>query len=165
MAPNFEKLLALFGDAKVEMVVIGGVAMNAQGSAYVTFDLDLCYRRTKENIVRMCDALAPYQPRLRGGPENLPFRFDAGTVKRGLNFTLTTSLGDLDLLGEVTGIGSYDAVLQTSEWREIEGKKYLVLSLAGLIQAKRAAGRKKDLNALPELEALRDLKERMGGKK
>jgi hypothetical protein len=113
----------------------------------------------------MCDALAPYQPRLRGGPENLPFRFDAETVRRGLNFTLTTSLGDLDLLGEVTGIGSYDAVLQTSEWREIEGKKYLVLSLAGLIQAKRAAGRKKDLNALPELEALRDLKERMGGKK
>jgi len=164
MAPNFEKLLALFSDAKVEIVVIGGVAMNAQGSAYVTFDLDLCYRRTKENIARMCDALAPHQPRLRGAPENLPFRLDAETVGRGLNFTLITNLGDLDLLGEVAGIGSYDAVLQTSELREIEGKKYLVLSLAGLIQSKRAAGRKKDLNALPELEGLRDLKERMGGK-
>jgi len=112
----------------------------------------------------MCDAVASYHPRLRGAPENVPFRFDAETVKRGLNFALATDLGDLDLLGEITGIGSYDAVLQTSEWREIAGKRYLVLSLAGLIQAKRAAGRKKDLNALPELEALRDLKERMGGK-
>jgi hypothetical protein len=164
MAANFGKLLALFSDANVEIVVIGGVAMNAQGSAYVTFDLDVCYKHTKENIARMCDALAPHQPRLRGAPENLPFRLDADTVKRGLNFTLITSLGDLDLLGEVTGIGSYDAVLQTSELREIDGKEYPVLSLTGLIQSKRAAGRKKDLNALPELEALRDLKERMGRK-
>ena len=46
-----------------------------------------------------------YQPYLRGAPPGLPFRWDDRTLKAGLNFTLTTTLGDLDLLGEVAGGG------------------------------------------------------------
>jgi hypothetical protein len=40
------------------------------------------------------------------------------TVRRGLNFTLRTTRGDLDLLGEVTGGGGYEALLPHS--RELE---------------------------------------------
>jgi hypothetical protein len=41
---------------------------------------------------------------LRGAPPGLPFRFDEAKIQSGLNFTLSTSLGDLDLLGEITGV-------------------------------------------------------------
>jgi hypothetical protein len=50
----------------------------------------------------------PYEPYLRGAPRGLPFRFDLETLERGLNFTLTTTLGPLDLLGEIVGGGGYE---------------------------------------------------------
>jgi hypothetical protein len=84
-----DPIRALF-DANVEFVLIGGAAMQMQGSAYLTEDLDFCYSRSAKNRERLARAMAPHHPRLRGALENLPFRFDAATIKRGLNFTLMT---------------------------------------------------------------------------
>jgi hypothetical protein len=33
------------------------------------------------------------------------------TLRRGVNFILTTLLGDIDLLGEIAGGGGYDGLL------------------------------------------------------
>lgn len=154
---QFEHALKALSEAGVEFVVIGGVAIAAYGSAYVTFDLDVCYRRTPENIQRLKNALAPHHPRLRGASPDLPFRLDVPTLSRGLNFTLTTDLGDLDLFGEVPGIGSFDAVLTRCRVIELFGRRCSVLSLDGLIASKRAAGRPRDLAVLPELEALSEI--------
>jgi len=71
-----------------------------QGSAYLTLDLDLCYSRKKENLEKLAKALAPFNPSLRGAPRGLPFQLDERTLRLGLNFTLTTVLGDVDILGE-----------------------------------------------------------------
>jgi len=134
--------------------VIGGLAAQAHGSARITQDTDFLYRRTPENIDRLAAALAPYKPYLRGAPPGLPFRFDPRTVRQGLNFTLQTTLGDVDLLGEVAGIGNYDAVLPHAVPLPVLGRDVLVIDLPWLIRAKRAAGRPKDLEAIAELEAL-----------
>ncbi|HEX8424247.1 MAG TPA: hypothetical protein VF634_12580, partial [Pyrinomonadaceae bacterium] len=75
---------------EVEFVIVGGVAMNLHGSAYVTFDLDICYARHRTNLPRIVAALSPYQPRLRGLPESLPFTWDEQTLRSGTNFTFTT---------------------------------------------------------------------------
>jgi hypothetical protein len=91
---------------------------------------------------------------LRGAPAGLPFLWDAETLRRGLNFTLTTDLGDLDLLGEMSGVGGYDQVRPNAVNKTVFGVECAVLSLSDLIVAKRAAGRTKDLEALVELEAL-----------
>jgi hypothetical protein len=162
MTPDPERVIGLLNDAGVEYVVIGGVAMVAHGSARATFDFDLCYRRSRENIERLCRALESLHPHLRGAPEGLPFRFDPKTVRAGLNFTLVTDLGDLDLLGEVAGLGSYDKVCDASQVKAVGTTQCRILSLDGLIQAKRAAGRKKDMEVLEELEGLRDLKKGLG---
>lgn len=154
---NIEAILKLLAQNQIEFVVIGGVAALAHGSARATFDVDICYRRSKENVDRLCKILAPLKPRLRGAPEDLPFIFDAESVLLGLNFTLTTDAGDLDILGEVAGLGMYDQVLVASEFGELYGWTISVLTIEGLLKAKRAAGRRKDLEAIIELEALRDL--------
>lgn len=156
---DFEKALTVLADAQVRLVIVGGLAVTIHGSAYVTYDLDFCYARDAENLSRLTQALQPYNPRLRGAPASLPFRFDEETLKSGLNFTLTTDLGDLDLLGEVTGIGDYTAALATSMPVELFGHDFNVLTLEALIASKRAAGRPKDLLVLPELEALREATE------
>lgn len=152
-------LLKHLSDHRIEFVVVGGLAMIAQGSAYITRDLDICYQRGSGNLSALATALAPLHPYLRGAPPGLPFRLDAPTLQSGLNFTLTTDLGDLDLLGEVAGVGAYEQVFASSIERDMAGIKVRVLSLDGLIAAKKAAGRPKDRNHLLELEELKKLRD------
>jgi predicted nucleotidyltransferase len=153
-----EQLLNSLHNANVAFVVIGGIAAVAQGSSYVTSDLDICYRRDAENFQRLCTALKPLNPSLRGAPPGLPFKFDPASLKAGLNFTLSTSAGDIDLLGEVCGLGLYEDVVGHSEERDLMGNRFSILTLEGLILAKTAAGRTKDLLHLSELKALQALK-------
>jgi hypothetical protein len=142
--------------------VIGGAAMLMQGSSYVTQDVDFCYARTRQNFERLAATLQPYHPRLREAPPGLPFTFDARTIAQGMNFTLSTDLGALDFLGEVTGLGGFEAVKSAADIKPIEGMQIPVLSLDGLIKSKKALGRKKDLYVLAELEALEELKRKTG---
>lgn len=161
---DLQKGLNALWDAEVQFVLIGGAAMVAQGSAQVTQDLDVCYKRSRENARRLVKALAPHRPKLRGAPADVPFKFDEETIRRGLNFTLATDLGNVDLFGEVTGLGAYDAVRAASETMQVFGRKCEILSLDGLIKAKRAAGRPRDLAVIPELEALSELRQKLKGK-
>jgi hypothetical protein len=71
-----------------------------------------------------------------------------------LNFTLDTDFGPLDLLGEATGGGTYDALASHTLTLDLYGGPCLCVDLPTLIRLKRAAGRPKDLLALAELEAL-----------
>lgn len=116
--------------------------------------------RERRTPRRRATAHAPYP---RGAPPGLPFEWSAATVERGLDFPLTTAVGDVDLLGEITGGGDYRALLPHSVNVELFGRPCRCLDLPGLIRVKRAAGRPKDLEALAELEAL--LVERGGASK
>lgn len=157
---DFHALVALLGGAGVEFIIIGGVAATLHGSAYITTDLDVLYRRSPDNHARIAAALADVKPYLRGAPPGLPFVLDADTIGRGLNFTLTTTLGDLDLLGEVAGGGTYERVLPDSIVEMVGGHQARCVSLPRLVALKRAAGRKKDLLLLGELEALIEERDR-----
>jgi hypothetical protein len=151
-----EAPLRLLGEYKVDCVIVGGVAAAVHGSLILTNDLDVCYARDPANLKRLADALQSVHARLRNAPEGLPFILDAETLKRGLNFTFTTDIGDLDLLGEVRGLGHYEAVIADSLKVGLFGYNFAVLDIGKLIIAKRAAGRPKDLIALPELEAIQE---------
>ncbi len=155
MLPDFEKLLAALRAERVAFVIVGGVALVLRGAGRVTRDLDLCYDREPHNLEGLARSLAPHHPRLRGAPAELPFLWDARTLASGLNFTLTTDLGDLDLLGEVLGVGGYREVLAASSSLELLGHGVPVLDLDGLERSKRAAGRAKDLVDLAEIAEIR----------
>jgi predicted nucleotidyltransferase len=76
------------------------------------------------------------------------------TIRNGLNFTLTTTLGDIDFLGEVAGGGMYSDLLPHSVDIEAFGVRFKCLDLPTLIRIKEAAGRRKDLEAIAELRVL-----------
>jgi hypothetical protein len=84
---DFKTLLEVLADAKVQFVVVGGFAASTHGSTRFTSDLDVVYQRTPENLAKIVKALAPFDPRIRGAPPDLPFLWDARTLKMGLNFT------------------------------------------------------------------------------
>jgi predicted nucleotidyltransferase len=153
---ELEPALKALSENEVDFVIIGGVAITAYGSAYITQDLDFFYSRAAENLKRIVIALAPYNPFLRGFPKDLPFFWDVRTLQSGTNFTLDTDIGNIDLLGEVAGVGDYSTVKASAVEMRICNIMVRVISLEDLIKAKRAAGRTKDLLVLPELEALRE---------
>ncbi len=157
---DFEGLLSALVRGGVEFILVGGVAARAHGAARLTQDVDVVYRRTPANLEKLASALAPLRPYLRGAPVGLPFRLDVETLRHGLNFTLATSSGDLDLLGEVTGGGGYEALLPHSITLSLFGLECRCLGLEQLIRVKRAAGRPRDLEAVAELEALREERDR-----
>ncbi|MEQ1765243.1 MAG: nucleotidyltransferase [Pyrinomonadaceae bacterium] len=146
----------LLAKSKVEFVIIGGVALRSHGSAYLTQDLDICYSRSRVNLERIVQALQPLKPRPRGFPDDLPFIWDSSTLQNGTNFTFKTTLCDLDLLGEVPGVGTYEDALRNSIMIDFDGYPVRVLSIEALIIAKETAGRQKDIPGLNELYALRD---------
>jgi len=153
---DFAALLAVLDRHRVEFILIGGAAAIAHGSARLTQDLDVVYDRSPPNLERLVAALENEKPYLRGAPPGLPFVWDRVTLSRGLNFTLSTSLGDIDLLGEIPGGGSYRDLRVNAIELTVFGMRCLCLSLPQLIRAKRAAGRPKDLEALAELEAIEE---------
>ncbi len=150
-----DRILRTLSEHEVRYVVVGGLALVVHGSAHVTSDIDLCYARDGANLDRLSRALAPLHPRLRGAPEGLPFHLDPPTLKAGLNFTLVTDSGDVDLLGEISGIGGFDQAARNAVERDLYGHLVKIMSLDDLERAKRAAGRRKDLLALDEIEELR----------
>jgi predicted nucleotidyltransferase len=153
---RFAELLKALAAGQVGFVLVGGVAAAAHGSPRSTEDVDIVYGRGLDNLRRIVDSLAPHHPYLRGAPPGLPFRFDLETLRAGLNFTLTTDLGWIDLLGGIAGAGTFEGLLPHTIEVEVFGIACRVLDLETLIQAKKAAGRVKDLEDIAQLELLRE---------
>jgi len=149
---DYGQIIRRLREQEVEFVILGATAAIAQGAPIGTIDLDLGYRRTQENIKRLVRALKPFHPRPRGLDETLPFTFSVQSISRGCNFTFVTDAGDLDLLGHITGLGDYDAMIANAVSLRMFGRSVLVMGLEDVIRSKRAAGRAKDKAALPVLE-------------
>ncbi len=160
MAVDLAQIIPPLVRGKVDFILIGGMAAILHGSARVTFDVDLIYSRTHENIQRLANALAAHSPYLRDAPPSLPFSWDAKTIRSGLNFTLTTSLGDVDLFCEVAQGDTYHDLLAHSFDVEAFGVRFKCVDLPTLIRIKEAAGRAKDHEAIAELRVLLEEREK-----
>ena len=125
---DFPKLLRLLTEHNVAFIIIGGVAAVIHGSSRLTQDLDIVYHRSLQNLACLVGALAEQSPYLRGAPPGLPFQWSVTTLSMGLNFTLETSVGPLDLIGEVTGGGSYEDLLEHTIEVEIFGARWAAAS-------------------------------------
>jgi hypothetical protein len=166
-----ERVVRQLGQEEVDVVLIGGLAAVAQGvSNVITNDMDFCYDPTPANVARLVRALAPLHPRLRVARLTneeagaLPFRWDERTLRDSSILTLQTNAGPLDLMSAVPGVGSYAEVRAASIALDLYGVRILILDLPALIATKRAAGRAKDLLALPQIEAALRLRDAEKGR-
>jgi len=155
-SPDLIGLLKVFQDSNVDFILIGGIAATVHGSSRVTQDVDVVYKRSDENYKKIVYAVGPLNPYLRGAPKGLPFLLDERTLRSGLQFTLDSDLGPIDLLGEVAGGGNYENLINHVDEITLNSKRLLVVNLPKLIELKVAAGRPKDLEAIAELELIRN---------
>ena len=140
---NVGGALAAFCEAEVEFIVVGGWCAIFHGSSHMTNDIDFFLSRTPENVKRIIMALAPYGPRPRDFPPGLPFVWDERSLGSMAMLTLTTQLGAIDLLFEVTGLSGFEELKVRAVEMEAFGQRVLTLDLESLIVSKRAAGRPK----------------------
>jgi hypothetical protein len=159
---SFREILVALAEGEVECIIIGGVALLLHGSTRLTLDIDVLYRRTRENIRRLVAAVAPFGPKLRLARNAPPvdFPFDEQAVWNGGSFTLWTPDFDLDLLVWTEDLPGYDAVIgDTERITTHDGRVFDVLSLDALLRIKRRLNRVKDQLAIPEIEALIEIRD------
>lgn len=153
---NLSELTRRLVEARVEFVLIGGFAAVAHGSTLVTRDVDICCRFSESNLRRLQQALNELHAVHRSRPD-LPLDLTPEQCSRLKNLYLKTDLGALDCLGEVLGVGDFDAVLERSIEVELPFGRCRILDIDGLIQAKEAMNRDHDRITVRQL---RDIKKR-----
>jgi hypothetical protein len=145
-------LLEKLCDAGVEFIVVGGAACVIQGAPITTNDLDIVHRRSPENIERLLDVLLQLDATMRYDFANRGLRPTAELLGGKGHLNLSTSLGPLDPLCELDGLG-FEELLRNTQSVKDEGRLLLVLDLPTLIAVKTKAGRPKDRVVLPILIA------------
>lgn len=158
MSADFDPIpiIEALAQARVDFVLIGGLAGGVHGSTYPTYDLDVMYARDRENLERIALVLSELEATLRCAPPDLPSLLDAKTLEEGANFTFSTRLGSVDLLAFPTGAPTYEKVREAADTVDIGGFPVRVASLDHLIAMKEAAGRTKDKLMATEYRDLAD---------
>ena len=151
---DFGTLLKRLADAGLDFVIVGGFAAVTHGSSYVTRDVDICALLTPEDIAKLREALAEWNPKHRMTPQRLSFIAHPETSVTVKNLYLQTDKGIVDVLSEVLGVGDFERLKRGSVEVEVDGSRYRVMSLTDLIAAKEAMGREKDLLTAKELRAI-----------
>ena len=143
---------------RIEFVVVGGFAAVAHGVTQLTQDIDICCRMTPDNLMRLQDALSDLHPVHRMPPERPSLRLTHETAAEFRNLYLETDWGQLYCLGEILGVGGYDAVLAQSVEIELPGGPCRILAIDALVRAKQAMGRDKDCETILQLRAIQERK-------
>jgi hypothetical protein len=127
----------------VPFLVIGGIAAGVQGAMWATFDLDITYGRSRDDLRRLAAALAELEATPIGLADGVQIHLDERDLVRGDAWTRTTRHGRLDLLAEPAPGLRYETLAPRA--RTIEGEQtYRVAGIADLIAMKRVANRPQD---------------------
>jgi hypothetical protein len=150
----------------VDYVVVGGWGTLHHGATRLTQDLDICPELTPENLERLAQALTALNAELQiAADQTVPVPIIDGRLLAQMQIgNWRTDAGGLDLVQYIPGPDSrqlgYQELREHATQVTDEGRTFVVASLADIAASKRAAGRDKDLEALPELDRL--LSERSG---
>ncbi|HXD56065.1 MAG TPA: DUF6036 family nucleotidyltransferase [Solirubrobacteraceae bacterium] len=131
------RLLDALSRHGAKFVVVGGVAAQLRGWSGTTADLDIAVDASDENATRINRALA-----------------DAGVMSSavgGFGTTFETRYGRLEIVRRADGIGKYEDWMRRASEIEFDHLTILVAASEDIVTSKEAAGRHKDLAALPTL--------------
>ncbi len=145
-------IISALQERGVRFVVIGAVAAIAHGSPLPTEDMDVTPDRSEDNLDALAAALTDLDAKLRTPQGPVDFPIDARMLAANAMWTLSTRVGDLDLVFEPAGTGGYDDLRRNALELDLgSGTPALVASLSDVIRSKEAAGRQKDVAQLPAL--------------
>jgi hypothetical protein len=148
------QLLKVLIDAEVEFFVCGGVAAKAHGLRKKINDLDIVYRRSRENFRKIVDALTPLNPYPRGLEPGQHVPWNTSVLRDSYSLITVTDLGDLDLIAELSGDGTYQALRNQTTRLLALGLACDVLNIPPLADHLIESGRPKDVRLAERLRAM-----------
>jgi hypothetical protein len=151
---QLNQLIDRLRDTDIDFVVVGGFAGTLHGSTLVTRDLDVCAMLTPENVAKLRETLSDLNPTHRQTPQRLSFLNNPRPDVTVNSLYLETTLGPVDILSSIKGVGDYVRVRAASVEIELFGRSCRVISIEDLIRAKESLARPKDLLAAQELRAI-----------
>ncbi len=114
-------LLRALEDGGVRFVVIGGVAASLHGPLRATEDLDIVPAPATDNLLHLGNVLAALDAR-RAHDEAAAFGPEhRAAVAQGRALSLTTRLGDLDIVQRLSGVPAVDDLEATADVVELDG--------------------------------------------
>ncbi len=155
---GFAACLTVLQQSGAEFILVGGLAAVVQGPPVQTYDVDIVYSRTAENIQRLLSVLQLLDADRRRRPH-------ASHLQGSGHLNLITQFGRLDLLASVGEGLTYDDLLPHSQEMLItDAVRIMVLNLDKIIAIKERLGSEKDVAVLPILRAMaREAKKRKVG--
>lgn len=148
-------LLLVLSEAQIRFVVVGGIAVVAHAHIRATEDLDLVPDPAHDNLDELVNVLVSIDGRLTSSGKGLGPELRLA-LRRGANASVTTRLGDVDVVQRLPGVPGYAELAQRAQRAELHGASFLVCSRDDLIAMKRASGRHLDLADLERLEPSSD---------
>ncbi len=157
--PDFRDFIVALNARAVDFVLVGGYAVGAHGVIRATTDVDFLYRRTRENVERLCEALADF-----GAPAIV---IDVATLLQPDTVAMFGSPPHrINLLSDISGV-DFDRVWAGSINVDVDSLPLRLIGLAELRQNKAATGRRKDkadLRLLPMPDTTASAVKRAAGK-
>jgi len=161
--PDLNALLKGLGKARIEFILVGGVAAVVQGAPVTTFDLDIVHRRTDKNIKKLMIFLESVEPTQRR-PDDKVIKPDESDLRGKGHLLLTTCFGALDILGVIEkGLG-FDELLSSTVKIEFKGHNVYVLNLETMVALKRGTAIPEEQYRLQIYEETLRMRSENGGK-
>ena len=152
---NLNDLLEVLLKSKIDFVLIGGYAGVVHGSSVVTQDIDVCAVLAPDNIQRLRACLKDYNPSHRMTQKKLSFLKYPEKLDGIKNLYIETDLGIVNVIGDVSGVGSFEEVKKDAIEITLYGYKCKVISIDDLIKCKETLKRPKDLIVVEELKSIK----------
>jgi hypothetical protein len=150
----FDQLLRRLSEAKVDFVLVGGLALNAWGVVRGTKDIDVVVAPDPENFDRLANVAVEVHGHVQAGESFLSSKPSIATqLRSGEQVTIETELGRLDVVQGLDGVPTYEELRTRASETEVLGVTVAVCSIEDLKAMKRAAGRTRDLADLEDLDA------------
>ncbi|CAL1520505.1 DUF6036 family nucleotidyltransferase [Chitinophaga sp. MM2321] len=144
---DFRDFIRALNNQGVDYILVGGYAVILHGYRRATGDMDVWVNSTKDNYLKLTRAFAEFGLPLFDMTEDKFLNTEEADV-----FSFGRSPVGIDILTKLKGVDFKEAY-SISQIFEDDNLKVRYLHLNSLIQAKKAAGRHKDLDDIEKLIA------------
>jgi len=145
--PDFQDFINALNQAEVRYILVGGYAVILHGYNRTTGDLDIWVDRTDDNYNRLIRAFQIF-----GMPVFDMTRLNFLKSAELDVFTFGVPPVSIDIMLSVKGMEFQD-VYSRSQLRNVEGIELRLIDLSSLLEAKRNAGRYRDLDDIERLKS------------
>jgi predicted nucleotidyltransferase len=149
---RLRELLERLVEARIQFVLVGGLAVNAWGYLRATQDVDVVPAPSPENLERLDALLKELGGRVDVGGRLLDSAAISTFLRTGDRTLVLTDLGRVDVLQGLPQVPAFAELDADASDVDMEGLLVRVCSLEHLLAMKRASKRPRDRDDLEALE-------------